>query len=314
MRTTRPLAALGLVIALALSACGGSGGASDSESIKLGFIAKYNNDYFLAMKDAVKEWDDDNKDVEVVVGQGKDGSDVDGQISLIESMVTQQVKGIAIAPVSEGVQPALEAAAEKGIKIILVDNDLPKFNQKTAVVSTDNYAGGKLAGEWLAKQLKPGQTVGILDGIPGVPALDDRTNGMIEGLGKSFEVVQKVTTECTQEKGVSGTEDILAAHPDVNAIYAACGPPVLGAIQTFSNKKVAPDDLLLVGFDGLPDEAKAILAGNEDATVAQFPKKMGTVSLESLVEVINGGTVEKTIDTGTEIVTKDNAKKFTTFQ
>jgi ABC-type sugar transport system substrate-binding protein len=312
MKTTPILAALGLTAALALSAC--SSGADDGDQVKLGFITKYNNDYFLAMQDAVEEWDDAHEDVTVIMGQGKDGSDTDGQIALIESMVTQQVDGIAIAPVGEGVQPALEIAAEKGIKIVLVDNDLPDFDQKTAVVATDNFAGGKLAGEWLATQLTPGQTVAILDGIPGVPTLDNRTNGMIEGLGGEFEVVQKVTTECTQEKGVSGAEDILAAHPDVNAIYAACGPPVLGAIQTFENKNVANDDLLLVGFDALPDEAKAILAGTEDATVAQFPKKMGTVSLDSLIAAINGDTVEKTIDTGTEIVTKDNAQKFTSFQ
>jgi ABC-type sugar transport system substrate-binding protein len=311
MNPTRRLAALSLVATL--SACGASDGAG-SDQHKLGFITKYNNEYFLAMQDAVKEWDATHNDAEVIMGQGKDPSDVDGQIALIESMVTQQVDGIAIAPVSEGVQPALEAAANKGVKIILVDNDLPQFTAKTAVVATDNYAGGKLAGKWLATQLKPGQTVGILDGIPGVPALDARTNGMIEGLGGAFNVVQKVTTECTQEKGVSGTEDILSAHRDVNAIYAACGPPALGAIEALQNKNVADDELLLVGFDALPAEANAILAGKEDASVAQFPKKMGTVSLESLIKAINGESVEKTIDTGTEIVTKKNAQTFTSFQ
>lgn len=64
----------------------------------------------------------------------------------------------------EGVQPALEAAAAKGIKIVLVDNDLANFTQKTAVVSTDNHAGGVLAGKWLATQLKPNQTVAVRSG------------------------------------------------------------------------------------------------------------------------------------------------------
>lgn len=315
---------LGLLAALTISACGNSDvagaetgaetGAAGAAETSLGFIAKTNNDYFVAMNQAVEEWDEANPDASVRMGSGNGPSDVDGQIALIESMVTQQVQGIAIAPAGEGVQPALQAAADKGIAIILVDNDLPTFDDKTAVVSTDNFAGGLLAGEWIATQLEPGDTVAILDGIPGVPSLDARTNGMIEGLGGAFEVVQKVTTECTQELGVSGAEDILTAHPDVDAIYAGCGPPALGAIQTFKNENVANDDILLVGFDGLPDEAEAILAGSQDASVGQFPRKMGSVSLDSLMTVIGGGTVESAIDTGTEIVTAENAQTFTTFQ
>jgi len=137
---------------------------------------------------------------------------------------------------------------------------------------------------------------------------------MIEGLGANFEVVQTVATECTREKGVLGTEDILVAHSDVAAIYAACGPPALGAIEALANKNVADDALLLVGFDALPDEAEQILAGKEDATVGQFPKKMGSTSLDTLVTAINGGTVEAAVDTGTGMVTKENAQQFMSFQ
>jgi ABC-type sugar transport system substrate-binding protein len=100
----------------------------------------------------------------------------------------------------------------------------------------------------------------------------------------------------------------------VSAIYAACGPPALGAIEALANKNVADDRLLLVGFDALPDEATQILAGKEDATVAQFPRKMGSTSLDTLVKAIHGEDVPKSIDTGSQIVTKDNAQQFTSFQ
>jgi ABC-type sugar transport system substrate-binding protein len=312
MTATRTIAVLSLLAALVLSACAGS--RDDDGQTKLGFIAKYSNEYFLAMLDSVQQWDQAHDDVKVVTGKGANENDVDGQIALVESMIVQQVDGIAIAPVGKGVQPALEAAAAKGIKIVLVDNDLPTFTAKTAVVSTDNYKGGVLAGRWLADRLRPGQSVAVLEGTPGVPTLDARANGMIEGLGNGFDVVQKVATECTREKGVSGTEDILAAHPDVSAIYAACGPPALGAIEALANKNVANDRLLLVGFDALPDEATQILAGKEDATVAQFPRKMGSTSLDTLVKAIHGEDVPKSIDTGSQIVTKDNAQQFTSFQ
>jgi len=72
--------------------------------------------------------------------------------------------------------------------------------------------------------------------------------------------------------------------------------------------------LLVMGYDGLPDAAKAIEAGDMRATIAQFPGKMATLGLQAAVSSVQGKTVEPFIDTGTALVTKDNAAQFTTFQ
>ena len=77
--------------------------------------------------------------------------------------------------------------------------------------------------------MKDGDKIGVLEGVPGVPALDDRVNGMLEGLGgMKVEVVGKGATNCTQELGTSVAEDILTANPDLKAIYSAAvrRPPV----------------------------------------------------------------------------------------
>ncbi|ASU82200.1 hypothetical protein CDO52_04835 [Nocardiopsis gilva YIM 90087] len=103
-------------------------------------------------------------------------------------------------------------------------------------------------------------------------------------------------------------------HPDVDAAYAACGPPILGGIQAMKKRNPFSEDPLLVGFDAMPAESKAILAGDETASVAQFPQKMGTISVETAADAVRGKKVQERIDTGTEIVTKENAEKFTTFQ
>ena len=88
-------------------------------------------------------------------------------------MVTQGVKGIAITPTSAAVSAALDKAIKQGVKVVLIDNDIPSWKKKTSVVATNNYKGGVLAGKFLSKKLKPGDTLGILQGVPGVPALDD---------------------------------------------------------------------------------------------------------------------------------------------
>ena len=126
-------------------------------TIKVGFITKFPVDFYDTMVDAVKKYDNDHADVEVVFGQGKSGTDDEGVIAHIENMITQQVKAIAITPTSPNVQGALDKAVKAGIKVILVDNDIPGWSGKSSVVATDNLAGGKLAGQWLAEQAAAGR-------------------------------------------------------------------------------------------------------------------------------------------------------------
>ena len=68
--------------------------------------------------------------------------------------------------------------------------------------------------------LKDGDTLGILEGVPGVPSLDDRVNGMLDGLkGVDVKIVGKGATNCTEELGISVAEDLLTKNPDLKAIY-----------------------------------------------------------------------------------------------
>jgi simple sugar transport system substrate-binding protein len=285
--------------------------ASADETIKLGLITKFPVDFFFVIEDAAKAWAEGHPEVELITGQGAAGDDHEGQIAIIESMVAQGVQGIALTPTGPQVQPALDAAVAEGVKIVLIDNDLPDWDGKSAVVATDNYAGGVLAGEWLRENLSAGDTLAVLEGVAGVPALDARVEGMMEGLGDlDIEVVQQLPTDCDQVKGQDAAEAILTANPDVSAIYGACGPPIIGALEAISNADRSPDSIVVVGFDASPDELAAIQAGTEDATVAQFPAKMGELGLETLFQVVSGNEVEPNVDTGTAIVTPENVGDF----
>lgn len=310
MRRRTMSVALAIVIASALAACGGNGtNNSSSGPVKLGLIMKFPVDFYLAMKSSAEKWAGSTSGVSLTVGIGQSATDDAGEINLIQSMVTQGVKGIAITPTSPAVIPALEAAVAKGVKVVLIDNDLPNWTKKSSVVATDNLKGGVLAGQYLAQHLKSGATLAVLQGVPGVPALDDRVNGMKQGLGSGIQIVGMAPTDCDQNKGVTASADLLAAHPNVDAIYGACGPPILGAIQSIQ-KAGRASNLVLVGFDALPDEVKAIVAGKETASVAQFPAKMGELGLDTLWKAVQGQSVPANVDTGTAIVTKDNASQF----
>jgi len=295
----------GMAIAVAIA------GPASAEPISIGFITKFPVPFFGIMEDGARAYAATDADVSITFGQGASATDIEGQIALIESMVTQGVQGIAITPVDPTVAAALDKAVAAGVKIVLMDNDIPGWEGRTALATTDNYAAGKIAGEHLATLLKDGDTLAILEGVPGVPSLDDRVNGMLEGLGSvKPNIVGRGATNCTEELGINVAQDFLTANPGLKAIYAACGPPAAGAARAITNAGIANDDIILVGFDFCCGEEEALEAGTEDATVAQFPLNMAKFGVEALVKAIRGEPVESLIDSGAALVTRDNMAEF----
>jgi ribose transport system substrate-binding protein len=288
-----------------------AGPATADDNVKIGFITKFPVPFFATMEDAAKAYAAAHPGVEVVFGQGTSATDIEGQIALIESMVTQGVQGIALTPVDPTVASTLDKAIAAGVKVVLMDNNIPDWNGRTALATTDNYNAGKIAGTYLKSVLKSGDTLGILEGVPGVPSLDDRVKGMLDGLqGVDVKIVGQGATNCTEELGINVAQDLLTANPDLKAIYAACGPPAAGAAQAIKNAGVANDAIILVGFDFCCGEKEALEAGIEDATVAQFPAKMAELGVDALVKSIKGEKVESLIDSGAALVTKDNMANF----
>jgi len=281
------------------------------EPMTIGFITKFPVPFYATMENAAKAYAKDNPDVQIVFGQGTSATDIEGQISLIESMVTKGVKGIAITPVDPTVAPALDKAVAAGVKVVLMDNSIPNWTGGTALATTNNLNAGKLAGEYLKTVLKSGDTIGILEGVPGVPSLDDRVKGMLAGLqGVDVKIVGRGATNCTEELGINVAEDLLTRNPDLKAIYAACGPPAAGAARAIKNAGPAGNKIILVGFDFCCGEEEALKDNIEAASVAQFPAKMAELGVDALVKSIRGEKVESLIDSGAALVTKDNMAKY----
>ena len=293
---------------LALAAA--TAGPAFADNIKIGFITKFPVPYFATMEDSAKAYVAAHPGIEAVYGQGTSATDIDGQIALIESMVTQGVKGIAITPVDPTVAPALDKAVAAGVKVVLMDNSIPNWKNATSLATTNNLEAGKLAGQYLKTVLKDGDKLGILEGVPGVPALDDRVNGMMAGLDNPKVVIAgKGATNCTEELGINVAQDLLTANPDIKAIYSACGPPAAGAAQAIKNANL-DHHVILVGFDFCCGEPEAVAAGTEDASVAQFPAKMAELGVDALIKAIKGEKVESLIDSGAALVNKDNMAQF----
>lgn len=310
------LAAASMALLLAACSSGGetpetsapteTGGGDDI--VTIGFITKFPVDFFDIMQDAAKEWDEAEPGAEVIFAQGASGTDDEGIIAAIQSMVTQGVDAIAITPTSPNVAGELQKAVDAGIVVILIDNDIPDWDGKTALVATDNYAGGQLAGEWFLENLEAGSTLAILQGVLGNPSLDARVDGLLDVLGDHVTVVATTPTDCDQTKGLNAGQDILTANPELDAIYAACGPPLIGALEAIDS--AGRSGIITVGFDASPDELAAIAEGRQTGSVAQFPANMGTLAVQSAFDAVMGNDVAALVDTGTDMVTADNVADF----
>jgi ABC-type sugar transport system substrate-binding protein len=284
-----------------------------SEAVQVAFVTKFPVAFFTAMSDAAKGYESAHDDeVDISYFECKTPSDVACQIAQIEDAVAQDFQAIVITPMGPEVVPALDAAADSGVKVVLVDNDMEEFTKETAVAATDNVKGGELAGEYLATVLEEGDTIGLMEGVRGVPALDARIEGVktaLEAIGVNV-VLGGAETKCDAAQGATVAEDLLTREPDLTAIYAACDDPALAAVTVAQQKG---KDILIMGYDGLPDAAKAIQAGDMNATIAQFPGQMAELGVDAAVKAVNGESVETFIDTGTELVTEENADQFLEF-
>ena len=283
--------------------------AETDDVVTIGLITKFPVDFYDIMVDAAKEWDANEPGAEVIYAQGSSGTDDEGVIAAIQSMVTQGVDAIAITPTSPNVAAELQKAVDAGIYVILIDNDIPDWDGKSTVVTTDNYAGGELAGQWFLDNVPAGTKVAVLQGVLGNPSLDDRVNGMLDVVGDHITVVATQPTDCDQTKGLDAGQNILTANPDVEAFYAACGPPLLGTLEAIKSAGLE-GQLITIGFDALPDEVAAIAAGTQTGSVAQFPAKMGSLGVQAAFDAVMGETLPPLIDTGTAMVTKDNVADF----
>ncbi len=287
--------------------------ASQESTVKLGFITKFPVDFYFTLVNAAKKWDKATPGATVIYASGKSGTDDAGEIAAIQNMIAQGVKGIAITPTSPAVSSALDKAIKQGIKVVLIDNDIPAWKKKSSVVATNNYNGGVLAGKYLATKLKAGDTLGILEGNPANPGARAASHRRPRRPGCAQEPDQgglEARDRLRPDEGRDRSPDDTDRESEPDGDLLRLRAPALGAIQSIKNAGIKPSDIILVGFDASPDEIKAIKAGTETASVAQFPAKMGSLGIATLYGAVMGKSVPKNVDTGTALVTKVNAAKF----
>ena len=282
--------------------------AAAGEAVKIGFITKFPVDFYDTMVDAAKAWNEDHPEVELIFAQGESGTDDEGEIAAIESMVTQGVQAIAITPTSPNVQDALQEAVDEGIKVILVDNDIPGWDGKTSLVATDNLAGGVLAGEFLAEQLEPGDTVAVLEGVAGAPSLEDRVDRLQGGPRRRLRDRRLAADRLRPDQGPrrrpGHPHRQPRRHGDLRGLRPADHRRHRGDRQRRQGR--SRSSASTPARTRSPPSSPATSSPRSPSS----PPGWASSGAQAALDAINGEDVEANIDTGTEIVTTDNAAEF----
>jgi ribose transport system substrate-binding protein len=314
MTLSRRLVALGLLALLA--ACRrdpGAGGGAEAgpKALRIAVIPKGTTHEFWKSVHAGARKAAQEADVDIVWKGPLKEDDLKAQIDVVNTFVAQGVSGIVLAPLNEAALRApVKAAAAAKIPVVVFDSDL-QGESHVSFVATDNQAAGKLAADHMTKIAGNGNIVvlryqeasastmnrekGFLDGVKAAPALTVVSDNQYGG--------------ATSETAMAKSESLLmaqkAAAGNVQGIFTPNESTTFGMLQALKKTGLA-GKVNFVGFDSSEKLVSALKDGDIHGLVVQNPFNMGYVAVKTVAEHLRGKRVDKRIDTGAQLVTKEN--------
>jgi ribose transport system substrate-binding protein len=240
----------------------------------------------------------------------KNETDLAEQVNLVEQMVAQQVNAIIIAPAdSKALVPALKRAKEAGILVVNIDNKLDPDVLKQASLSVpfvgpDNRAGARKVGEALAKQLKSGDKVAIIEGIPTAYNGQQRRLGFEDAMksaGMNIVTVQSGNWEMDKANNVAAA--ILSEHADVKAILCANDNMALGAVAAIQ-AAAKSGQVLVVGFDNIGAIKPMLADGRVVASADQHGDQLAVFGIEAALKILKGEAPPADQTTAVDLIAK----------
>jgi ribose transport system substrate-binding protein len=240
--------------------------------------------------------------------------DRDAQISVVEDFITRRVAGIVLAPLDDtALRVPVSNAVRSGVPVVIFDSDL-KSPDYTSFVATDNYAGGKKGGQYLAKLLNGKGKVVLLRYAEGSASTSNREKGFLDGI-KAFPGIQVVSANqyggATTETAYKASENLLAPLKSkdggltIDGIFCVNESTTFGMLRALQDGGLA-GKVKYVGFDSSAKLVEALRQGQIHGLVLQNPMNMGYMGVKTLVAHLQGQKVEKRVDTGVGLATPEN--------
>ena len=304
---------------MAAAACGGGSApaSSSGNSISVAMIPKGTTHYFWQSIHAGANRAAKELGIEVIWRGPLREDDRDSQVSEVEGFISRGVAGIAIAPLDEAalVGPINDAMGKK-IPVVIFDSGLNGENY-VSFVATDNVKGGRLGGERLIEAMGGKGKVVLLRYAEGHDSTTKREEGFLAAMAANsgVEVVSSNQYVGTDVEGAyKRTESILSSYKKPDGSLTIDGIFCANESSTFAAMRVLKDNgwagkLHFVGFDSSDNLVKGLQDGTLDGLVLQDPVKMGYLAIKTLVAHIRGEPVERRIDTGVQVATRENMEQ-----
>lgn len=328
-RTRRAVtgAALAATASLVLAACGGSsggspGGGSAAASpapaqgpVKIAAVIKgLDNPFFQSMQKGIEDGSAAGG-AQTTVQAATGISDTTGQADKLTGLAGQDFGCYIVNPISgTNLVQGIAQIAGAGKPIVNIDSPIDAGAADAAgakiatYVGTDNTKAGGMAAQEVATLVPGGGPVAVIGGIAGDVTSGARVDGFTKGLGSSFTVVQTVAANWERQEALTQATNILRAHPDVKAFFAANDDMGLGITRAVANEGKA-GQVQVVSVDGNPDALQAVASGELAATVAQYPYAIGQMGVDACRAAAGGATLPAKVDAPVMLVTKDNAQQ-----
>jgi len=264
--------------------------------------------YYIAIGEGIKAVAAE-AGVDVFMLAPQSGADINGQMGMIQDVLTQDVDAIIFGTHDEfAAAPLLKKAVDDGVAVLMINSDIPNFPTPIhGVVGYSQRNGTHAIADWAIEKYGSNPVrVGVIEGQPGYHTTE-RVGGFLDGIegNDNFEVVVSIDGKWNVEGGNVAGMDILQSHPDLDMIFAANDYMLIGA--SFAAKALGRSDLVLLGNDGDTSGLEEIAAGNLTATVNTSPFLMGRAAMSAALDALNGSYPGGWIETPTSIEDKDGA-------
>jgi ribose transport system substrate-binding protein len=267
----------------------GSAVAQQASDISVYWIGKtLNNPWWISVADFA-QMEADTLGVKLTIAIPQEEVDLERQITMIEAAVQSGAKALVIsAASSDGVIPAIQAAREAGLKIINFDTRINDKSLVDAFVGGDDEAGAYKAGKYICEQLGGTGDVAVITGLLEQSTGVDRRAGFLRACAEypNIKVVAEQGAEWSSDKSFNVMTNILTANPNLKGVFACNDQMAVGMVNAAETAGKKPEDLILVGYDGILDAVNMTLEGRLDAFVSLPNLDEGAMGVKLAVAMV----------------------------
>lgn len=273
------------------------------------------NEFFLTMENGAKDYQKHNPGQFDLITNGiKDETDTAAQIRIVEQMIVSKVDAIVLAPAdSKALVPVVKKAVDAGIIVVNIDNRLDPDVLKSKdlnvpFVGPDNRKGAKKVGDYLAKKLKAGDEVGILEGVSTTTNAQQRTAGFkdaMQAVGAKIDSVQSGEWEI--DKGNAVASAMLNEYPNIKALLCGNDNMAIGAVSAV-RAAGRQGKVYVVGYDNINAIKPMLKDGRVLATADQYAAKQAVFGIDTALKAIadhkKQSELSGVVETPVDLITK----------